>query len=249
MPHTNCSNRVYALTRRQMLRGVSAGFGYLAFAGLAQQAQARDSNPLAVKAPHFEPRAKRVLFLYMSGGPSHVDTFDYKPQLQADHGKTMAVGRDGRPGRYGRLLGSPFAFQQRGESGLWISDLFPEVSSMSDELCLLRGMHTDQPAHPQATLALHTGTSRFTRPSLGAWTLYGLGSENENLPGYVALSPGRARTITAAPFYRPSIKERPSAAVAGRRVRGAVLSRRCPTSPTLAIPQSNNDRSWTTLNV
>ena len=174
-----CGNIAPLLSRRAALSSVSCGFGYLAFAGLAAQAAAAD-KPLAPKQPHFTPRAKRVIFLCMSGGPSHVDTFDYKPQLVAD---------DGKPGsRPGSVWMAPKAeFKQRGKSGLWISDLFPNVAQHADELALLRSMQTDVPAHPQAFLRMHTGSSQFVRPSLGAWATYGLGTENENLPGFVVM--------------------------------------------------------------
>lgn len=187
------------LTRRQMLQGASAGFGYLAFAGLASAAQesAVKSNPLAPKQPHFAARAKRVIFLCMSGGPSHVDTFDYKPQLSADHGKS---------GRYGgALLGSPFKFQQRGESGLWISDLFPSVAQHADDLTLIRSMQCDQPVHPGAMTQMHTGTAQFIRPSLGAWTLYGLGTENASLPGFVSLSTPSGNSNNYGSSFLPAI--------------------------------------------
>lgn len=178
----NCS-------RREMLQALGGGFGYLAFAGLATQAAAKEAEkgkaPLGPREPHLTPRAKRVIFLCMSGGPSHVDTFDYKPKLQADNGKSF--GRNGAPG--GTLLGSPWAFSQRGKSGLWISELFPSVAAHADDLCLIRSMHTDLPAHPQAFLQMHTGSFQFVRPSLGAWTLYGLGTENQNLPGFITLNP------------------------------------------------------------
>jgi hypothetical protein len=169
------------------LKSVSSGFGYLAFAGLSTMASAADrkASPLSPKSPHFPAKARRVIFLCMHGAPSHVDTFDYKPQLSADSGKPSSMGRLAGA----KLLGSPWKFSQRGKSGLWISDLFPEVAGHSDELCLIRSMHTDLPAHPQAYLMMHTGNSQFLRPSLGAWTLYGLGTENENLPGFVAIKP------------------------------------------------------------
>ena len=121
--------------------------------------------------------------LTMRGGPSHVDTFDYKPKLAEAEGQSYGDGK----GR--KLFPSPFAFQQHGESGLWISDLYPHVAQHADDLCLLNGMHTDVPNHPQAFLMLHTGEFRFARPSLGAWTLYGLGTENHDLPGFVTISP------------------------------------------------------------
>lgn len=176
------TNVPHPVSRRAALKAASCGFGYLAFAGIAAAAQ---NNPLAPKAPHFTPKAKRVIFLSMAGGPSHVDTFDYKPKLSADDGKSYS-GR-GRPGA--KLLGSPWSFAQHGKSGLWLSELFPELATQADELCLLNGMHTNVPAHPQAFLMLHTGSFQFVRPSLGAWTLYGLGTENENLPGFVSINP------------------------------------------------------------
>ena len=154
---------------------------------------------LSSKEPHFAPRAKRVIMLNMPGGPSHVDTFDYKPQLTKD---------DGKPGKYGKnrgatLFGSPFEFKQRGESGLWISELFPHVASMADDLCLLRSMHTDVPDHVRAQLQMHTGTSQFQRPSLGVWSLYGLGSESQNLPGYVWIDPGKASKQALSSSFLP----------------------------------------------
>ena len=180
--HT-CDSITPLFTRRDILKTFSCGFGWLAFAGVAQRnALGAVEHPLAPKATHFAPRAKRVIFLTMRGAPSHVDTFDYKPQLTADDGK---AGK--RPGT--KLLGSKWKFSQSGKSGLWISELFPNVAKHSDEMCLVRSMQTDLPSHPQAFLKLHTGNSQFVRPSLGAWSLYGLGTTNENLPGYVTLSP------------------------------------------------------------
>lgn len=189
-------------SRRAALKAVSSGFGYLAFAALAaEQARAEaEANPLAPKQPHFPARAKRVIFLSMRGAPSHVDTFDYKPQLQADSGKT---------GKYGAgrstLLGSPWEFSQHGNSGLWISELFPNVASHADDLCLLRGMSTDLPNHPQAQTQMHTGSFQFVRPSIGAWTLYGLGSENANLPGFIALNPANGSAQHFGSAFLPAI--------------------------------------------
>jgi len=177
------------VSRRTLLKGLSSGFGYVAFAGLSTMATAADrdrkGSPLASRPPHFPARAKRVIFLCMHGAPSHVDTFDFKPRLAADTGKPSPVARLNGA----RLLGSPWSFSQHGQSGQWISELFPEVAGHADELCTIKSMHTDLPAHPQAFLMMHTGNSQFVRPSLGAWTLYGLGSENENLPGFIALKP------------------------------------------------------------
>jgi hypothetical protein len=179
------------LSRRTLLKTTCSGFGYLAFAALAHEQAARASrtnaDPLAPKESHFTPRAKRVIFLCMEGGPSHVDTFDYKPKLSTDDGKTVPSGRGGF-GR-GRLLRSPFRFAQHGRSGLWISELFPELARHADKLCLLNGMHTNLPNHAQAFLQMHCGIYQFPRPSVGAWVLYGLGTTNENLPGFITISP------------------------------------------------------------
>jgi hypothetical protein len=170
-------------SRRAMLKSAAAGFGYLAFASLSTWAVEKD-NPLAPKKTHFPARAKHVIFLCMEGAPSHVDTFDYKPKLAGLDGQAMPGARFG-----GRLLASPWKFKPQGQSGLWISELFPELSRQADELCLLRGMFTDVPAHSQAFLQMHTGIFQFKRPSMGAWAFYGLGTENENLPGFVTISP------------------------------------------------------------
>ncbi len=188
------------LSRRQTLQSVSAGFGYLALAGMCQRtayAEVAAGTPLAPKAPHFPARAKRVIFLCMQGGPSHVDTFDYKPQLTKDHGKAGKYG--------GSLLKSPFEFRQRGESGLWISDLFPNVAEHADEMTLIRSMQCDQPVHPGAMTQMHTGTAQFIRPSLGAWTLYGLGSDNDSLPGFVSLSPPAGTSRNFGSAFLPAI--------------------------------------------
>ncbi len=120
----------------------------------------------------------------MEGAPSHVDTFDYKPKLAGLDGKSMPRART-----FAKLLASPWKFAQHGRGGLWISELFPELAKQADELCLLRGMHTNVPAHSQAFLQMHTGIFQFKRPSMGAWALYGLGSENQNLPGFITIGP------------------------------------------------------------
>ena len=171
------------LSRRLALKSISSGFGYMAFSALSTMA-AQQENPLAPKKPHFKASAKRVIFLSMRGAPSHLDTFDYKPQLKKDSGKST-----NKKGGLAKLLGSPWDFKQHGESGLRISDLFPEVAKHADDLCILNSMHTDIPNHPQATVQMHTGNFQFVRPSLGAWSLYGLGTANANLPGFITLSP------------------------------------------------------------
>lgn len=189
-----------AISRRELLQTASAGFGYLAFAGLSTAAANQESgaNPLAPKAPHFKASAKRVIFLCMQGGPSHVDTFDYKPQLATDAGKG---------GKYGgsKLMPSPWKFKQQGKSGLWISELFPELGKHADELSLIRSMHCDQPTHPRAMTQMHTGNAQFIRPSLGAWTLYGLGTENDSMPGFIALNPPAASAQNFGSSFLPAI--------------------------------------------
>ncbi|MEX0818896.1 MAG: DUF1501 domain-containing protein [Pirellulaceae bacterium] len=187
----DCIANNASFSRRQALKSAASGFGYLAFASLAQKAAAGDvgaatAGTLAPQPTHFPARAKRVIFLCMNGGPSHVDLFDYKPALNSQSGKTTSIGRD-RGGA--KLLGSPFKFAQHGESGLWMSEVCPQLAKHADKLCVLRSMHTDLPNHSQAFTQMHTGSFQFVRPSVGAWTLYGLGSENENLPGFITLNP------------------------------------------------------------
>ena len=138
---------------------------------------------MAPQQPHFPARAKRVIFACMRGGPSHVDTFDYKPALKRDDGKTTSeTGKR-------KLLQSPWKFKQHGQSGIPISSLFPHVAKHADSLCVLNGMYADVPSHPECFLQLHTGSFQFVRPSMGAWVSYGLGTENENLPGFITISP------------------------------------------------------------
>src|SRR4051794_19864278 len=177
-------------SRRHALQSLASGFGYLAFTSLAHEAAAKEASSrstggLLRKAPHFAARAKRVIFLCMNGGPSHVDLLDYKPKLNAQTHHDSPVGRD-RGGA--KLMGSPFRFAQHGEAGLWFSELLPNLAQHADELCVINSMHTDLPNHSQAFLQMHTGSFQFVRPSLGAWSLYGLGSENTNLPGFIALN-------------------------------------------------------------
>ena len=176
-------------TRRDFLKAASCGFGYLALAGLAQEAAAAGyRSPLAPSQGHFRPRAKRVIFMFMQGGPTHLDTFDYKPELAANDGKTISSALLGG-GRKVRLLGPQYDFAPRGASGLMISSLFPHLSGHADDLCLINGMFTDSPAHPQASIMLQTGSTNFVRPSLGSWVVYGLGTSNQDLPGFVTINP------------------------------------------------------------
>ena len=170
-------------SRRHALQAMSTGFGYLAFSGLSTMAAQSYRNPLGPKSPHFAPRAKRVIFACMRGGPSHVDTFDYKPALAKDDGKKLK--------EFGtrKLLQSPWKFNKHGQSGLEISELYPRLAKHADKLCVLNGMYADIPNHPQCFVQLHTGSFQFVRPSLGSWALYGLGTENQNLPGFVTINP------------------------------------------------------------
>ncbi|MBL9155039.1 MAG: DUF1501 domain-containing protein [Verrucomicrobiales bacterium] len=198
------------LSRRLALQSASAGFGYLAFSALSTLAADRAANPLAPKAPHFAGKAKRVIFLCMRGAPSHVDTFDYKPDLTRDSGK---AGQ--RPGA--KLLGSKWEFSQHGQSGQRISSLFPHVARHADDLCIINSMHTDIPNHPQATIQLHTGNFQFVRPSLGAWTLYGLGTDNDSLPGFVTIAPpnGDGGSQNFGSAFLPAIYQGTPIAVGG----------------------------------
>lgn len=176
-------------TRRQILQQSAIGFG-----GLAMQAllagEATSENPLTARQPHFKPRAKRIVFLFMKGGPSHVDTFDPKPLLDRDHGKPLPfAGPKVTFAKQGNLLRSPWKFQQHGDSGLPVSELFPQIAKQSDKLCVLRSVHGTNPAHGAAALKLHTGAEQLVRPSFGSWITYGLGTENQNLPGFITICP------------------------------------------------------------
>jgi len=165
------------MNRRELLQTLSCGFGYVALAGLsAESAAASASNPLAPRAPHFPPKAKRVIFMFMQGGPSQHETFDANPELPS-------------AAKSGNVMGPAFKFEKHGESGLAVCELLPNLGKHADDLCLLNGMQTDSPAHPQATIQMHTGSFNFVRPSLGAWVLYGLGTENQSLPGFITINP------------------------------------------------------------
>jgi len=214
------SSSLVPRSRRSFLETAANGFGGLAFAALAARAShageaavapqdpaTAAGGPLAARPPHFPPRARHVIFLCMQGGPSHVDTFDYKPRLVADAGRpapTAGLPGGGRGGR-AELLAPAWTFRQRGESGLWVSSLFDRVAEHADRLCVINSMATDLPAHPQAFAQLHTGTTQFVRPSLGAWTLYGLGTDNENLPGFITINPPVAAARTYGSAFLPAV--------------------------------------------
>ena len=175
------------LSRRRLLQSSAAGFGYLALLDLLAAAPA---DPLAPKPPHFPGRAKRIIFLFMKGGPSHVDTFDPKPRLQRDDGQPYPFARPRVTfARTGNLLASPWKFRRHGASGSPVSELFPHVARCVDDICFLHSVHGTNPAHGGAVLKLHTGSDNFVRPSIGSWVTYGLGSENRDLPGFLTICP------------------------------------------------------------
>jgi hypothetical protein len=181
------------LSRRDALRLAACGFGQLALLSLLgeESRSAPSSNPLGPKQPHFEARAKRVIFLFMHGGVSHVDSFDHKPKLAEMNGKPLPIPKpkfEFAP--TGNLLASPWKFSKFGQSGIEVSELFPEIGGCVDDICVIRSMNGgDQVSHGPALLNINTGSGVFARPSMGAWTLYGLGTENQNLPGFISLSP------------------------------------------------------------
>ena len=185
-------------SRREALQLASCGFGSLALSGmLAGEEIAVGNNPLQAKQSHHVARAKRIIFLFMQGGPSQVDTFDYKPILEKRHGEKMPfddariIANTGQRGSEQTLMQSPWKFRQYGECGQPVSELFPHMANHVDKMCMIHSMHTEGVAHGPATLFLHTGATNFVRPSMGSWISYGLGTQNQNLPSYVVLSSGR----------------------------------------------------------
>jgi len=187
------------INRRQALKSAACGFGHLALTGmLGRQAMAAGvttiGNPLAARQGHLPAKAKRVIFIFMQGGPSHVDSFDFKSRLEKDDGKMRKFDDARTKAKTGkviehRIMKSLWDFHRYGQCGHQISDLFPHIAKHADDLCIMKGMHTEGVAHGPATLFLHTGTMNMIRPSMGAWMTYGLGSENENLPGFVTINP------------------------------------------------------------
>ncbi|MDB5353319.1 MAG: hypothetical protein JWN86_4566 [Planctomycetota bacterium] len=201
-----------SLHRRDAIKQFANGFGMLGLAGLfsqeASSARAadpaeREANPLSVRSPMFPAKAKRVIFLFMSGGPSHVDTFDPKPLLDRDNGKPLPFAKPSlERTKTGNLLKSPFKFAKHGQSGTDVSELFPNVARCVDDLCVIRSMVADNINHNGACLQMNTGEQAFSRPSMGSWLVYGLGSENQNLPGFVVISP--AQPAQGAPLWASS---------------------------------------------
>ncbi len=186
--HGNCPGQLpVPISRRDLLRQCSAGFGSLAFAGLLQQQGRGSGSPLdetRAAILHHAPKAKSVIFLFMDGGVSHVDSFDPKPMLEKHHDEPWS----GDASR--KWVRSPWKFSQHGQSGIWVSELFPNIAACADDIAVIRSMKADLPIHATSVILMHTGHNLAGRPSLGSWVTYGLGSENENLPSYVVLSFG-----------------------------------------------------------
>ncbi|MFN0021670.1 MAG: DUF1501 domain-containing protein [Pirellulaceae bacterium] len=201
----------FTLSRRDWLSRMGGGFGTLGLASVLAEAGLLDTgdsanaaesssapasssaatSPLAPRAPHFKAKAKRVIFLFMNGGPSHVDTFDPKPALQKYAGTKPEALTKNYQRSVGNLFPSPFKFAKHGQAGIDVSELFPHIAEKIDDICVIRSMHTDIPNHEPGLLMMNSGNTQPTRPSLGSWLTYGLGTENQNLPGYVVFCPGK----------------------------------------------------------
>lgn len=181
------------MTRRDALMTMGSGFGMLGLANVLNAGIGSGisfENPLAPKPPHFPPRAKHVIFLFLNGGPSQVDTFDPKPMLTKYNGKPIPSGNLKTERKTGNLLASPFQFHQCGESGIEISEIFPRLGESIDDCCVIRSLYTDRPNHEPSLFLMNCGEKLPGRPSMGSWITYGLGTENQNLPGFIVLCPG-----------------------------------------------------------
>src|SRR5262245_45662533 len=192
------SHRIFALDRRAFLRNAGCGCGSIALAAmladegkLAASGDPFAADPMAPRKPHFEAKAKRVIFLFMSGGPSHVDLFDPKPELTRLHGQKLPESFGPVKTRRGvdknKLLASKHVFRKHGQSGIEVSDWLPQIAECVDDICLLRGCHGDSVTHPESVYLMNTGSILMGRPSLGAWATYGLGTENRNMPAFVVM--------------------------------------------------------------
>ena len=191
------------LSRRELLSRMGTGLGWLGLAGVLSDSEpahaAASTDLLAPRDPHFTPRAKRIIHLYMNGGPSHVDTFDPKPALKTHQGQRPS-NIDGlkTENKTGGLMPSPFRFTPHGQSGLEISELYGETARLADDICVIRSMYTDVPNHEPSMFLMNSGHVQAIRPSYGSWLLYGLGTDNQNLPGYVVLCPASSISRSAA---------------------------------------------------
>lgn len=214
--------------RRELLKSACCGFGYLAATALA----ARQSQAAASPQPHFAPRAKRVIFLFMQGGPSHVDTFDYKPRLAVDDGRQMpfddarVIANTGQRASQHRVMSSPWKFAQYGDCGQYVSELFPHMAQHVDDLCLIHSLRTEGVAHGPATLFLHCGAANFVRPSMGSWIHYGLGTENADLPGFVSIgaSSGNGGPRNYGNAFLPAIHQGIALGTAGTPARETTIA-------------------------
>ena len=177
-----------AISRRLMLQRMCGGFGMMSMAGVLGTRTSRAANPALTRQPNLAPKAKRVIFLFMNGGPSQLDTFDPKPDL-VGHAGEQPIGKLYKPSKGDGFMPSPFQFSRHGQSGIEVSETLPHLAGIIDDCCVIRSMRTDVPNHEPALLQMHTGNIQPIRPSIGSWLLYGLGTENENLPGYVVLRP------------------------------------------------------------
>lgn len=195
------------LTRREMLTRCGMGFGLVGLTLVAHQADSLagtvaptspNISPLAPKAPHFAPRAKQVVHLFMNGGPSHVDTFDPKPLLAKYHGQSLPSGNLRTERKTGGAMQSPFTFHRYGQSGIEVSELFSRTASHIDDIAVIRSMYADVPNHEPSLLLMNCGDGRLPRPSFGSWVTYGLGSENQNLPGFIVMCPGGYPIVATA---------------------------------------------------
>jgi len=182
------------ISRRELLLSTGTGVGWLALPWLVQAEQpkpASTGNPLAPRSPHFQPRAKHIIHIYLNGGPSQVDTWDPKPELTRWGGKKLPLGNLTTERETGVALASPFQFRQYGDSGLWCSEVFQQTASQhADRLCVIKSVYANTPNHEQSMRLMNTGDERLARPSYGSWLTYGLGCENQNLPGFVTMCPG-----------------------------------------------------------
>jgi hypothetical protein len=198
------------------LQATGCGFPWLALQAMASRTLASEGGGVVIGGtPHLPPKAKRIIFVFMQGGPSHVDSFDYKPAIEKRDGESIpfddarVLANSGRRGDSHRVMKSPWAFRQYGEGGHWVSDLFPNVARHSDKLCMIHSMHTEGVAHGPATLFLHCGATNSIRPSFGSWVHYGLGTENENLPGFVTIGPpmGNGGTRNFGSAFLPAVHQ------------------------------------------
>ena len=231
-----------------MLGTAANGFGLLGLAGLMAEAQVREpsrgggsaSNPLAVRPAHHAAKARRAIFIFLNGGPSHVDLLDPKERLAADHGKPLPFEKP----KLARtttenLMACPFGFRRHGQSGIPVSDLLPELAGCVDDLCIVRSMVADNINHPNACLQMFTGEQVFSRPSLGSWLLYGLGSENQDLPGFVAICPSGGDAALWGSSFLP-------AAYQGTRVADLAHPIANLANGAIPAPSSGGSSTWST---